>query len=104
MTTDPRNLGHFYQGKDESLSYQFSTTDWGGSPTGIACSAFDITNGAYTDVSSTVLSNLAYASGDDVVTKYVGSLTEGHTYRIETLFTTADGNTFDVFFTLECVK
>lgn len=61
--------------------------------------AWDVTNG-YQDVTATVLTGAASASGDVITTPLVGNLTAGHRYRIEVRFT-AEGNTFEPWFEVQ---
>jgi PKD repeat protein len=79
------------QGVDESIVYALDTTAWGGSPSSPAVTAEDMT-ASDADVTSTVLSGSASASGNIVTLPALGSLTAGHQYRIKIAFEIS-GNT-----------
>lgn len=84
------------QGIDETIAYKLTTTPWGSSPGSVAVKAYDISNGAYTDVTATVLSGSASASGDDITCPALTALTAGHEYRLEIKFT-CSGNVFEAY-------
>ena len=71
------------QGIDEQITYNLTTTPWGSSPTAVTVKAYDITDGAYADVTSTVLSGEASVSGDVITLPSLESLTAGKRYRVE---------------------
>jgi hypothetical protein len=91
------------QGEEESFAYGIETTNWGSAPSGMIVKAYDISDGGYTDVSSTVLSGSASIEGDIITLPVLSGLTAGKTYRIEIKFT-AGGNTFEPFLIVECRK
>ncbi len=78
------------QGVDEDIAYTLDASKWGSlSPAGLSVVAKDSTGG---DVSVTLLTGSASASGSIITTPLIGSGTEGATYRIEVLWTDS-GNT-----------
>lgn len=99
MTTREVKEGKQPQGVDESVAYTLTTTPWGSTPTSVAVTAYDITAGAHTDVSTTVLTGSASTVGDVITTPKVGGLTAGNVYRIEVKFTVS-GNTFEAYFVI----
>jgi len=92
------------QGKDESISYTLTTTPWGSSPSTISCLVFDITDGAYTDVTSTVMpTNSPSAVGDVITLSPLKLLTADHQYRVEVKFT-CSGNVFEPYCIIQAAK
>src|SRR3990172_1901961 len=85
------------QGLDESISYTLTTTPWGSSPTSISVTAWDITYGEMTNVSSTVLTGTPAAVGDVITLPVMAGLTENHAYRVEVKFTSG-GHIFEPYF------
>jgi len=88
------------QGVDEEIVYQLTTTPWGSSPGSVVVQVFDVTAGAYTDVSETVLSGDPSVSGDEISLPVLGSLTVGHVYRLEVRFT-CGSNVFEAWMRVE---
>ena len=85
------------QGVDEQISYSVTSTPWGSSPSSISCKVYDITDGAYTDVTSTVMpTNSPAAVGDVITLSPLKSLTAGKVYRVEVKFT-AGGNVYECY-------
>lgn len=90
------------QHPSERVSYSWSTTPWGGSPSSLACAAYDITNGANTLVTSTVFpTNNPSASGDDITLSLLRDMTVDHDYRIE-LSAMIGNNTLLFYFVVNC--
>lgn len=86
------------QGQDEIIAYSITTTPWGGTPANVVVKAYEIaSNGAYTDVTSTVLSGSASVVTDVITTPLVTSLTAGKLYRVEVKWTFG-GNTLECYF------
>lgn len=81
------------QGADEQLAYTVTTTPWGSSPSSPVVKLYTDTG---TDVSATLLSGSASATGDVITTPYVTGLTANTTYRLEVKFT-CSGNIFETF-------
>ena len=93
--------GKLYQGVDEQIVYSLTTTPWGSSPTSPSVKAYDASDG-YADVTATVLSGSASATGDIITLPKVGGLTLGHLYRIEVQFTIAGSATpFEAYVQIE---
>lgn len=92
-----------YQGADEKLTYTLTTTPWGGSPGSLVVKVYNITDGASTDVSSTVLVGSASASGDVITLPSLEALTAGLTYRVEIQWVSG-GNTFEAYVIVEAEK
>jgi len=93
--------GKLYQGVDEQIIYSLTTTPWGSSPSSVSVKAYDATND-YADVTATVLSGSASATGDVITLPKVGGLTLGHLYRIEVQFTvTGAGTPFEAYVQIE---
>lgn len=84
------------QGTDEQIAYQLTTTPWGGTPTSVAVTCYDITTGTRTDVSSTNLTGSATVAGDVITCPILKSLTAGSTYRLEIKFTSG-GNIWEAY-------
>lgn len=87
-------------GADERVAYKITTTPYGSNPTSIVVTAFDVSGGIRTDVSTTVLTGTAGAVGDVITLPFLHSLTPGKSYRVEILFT-AGGNDFDPYIEIE---
>ena len=89
------------QGEQESIVYELSTTPWGSSPGSVVVTAYEITEGAYTDVSATVLDpGGASVVGDKISLPALSSLTAGKLYRVEVKFT-CGSNTFECYVEIE---
>ncbi len=84
-----------YQGEDEEIAYNLTTTPWGSSPGSVVVKAYELDG---TDVSSTVLNGTASVAGDVITTPAVRSLTDGTVYRLEIKFTDGDGNIWEPYF------
>jgi len=89
------------QGEDEIISYYFSSTPWGSSPTSISAIVYDVTDAESTDdwdnVTSTVMPvNSPSAAGDVITLSPLKLLTDGHIYRVEVRFT-CGSNTFEPY-------
>jgi hypothetical protein len=88
------------QGADEIIAYQVTTTPWVSTPASPTVVAYDITDNARTDVSTTVLSGAASVSGDVITCPQLKSLTAGNVYRVEVKWTSG-GNTWECFFNVQ---
>lgn len=92
------------QGTDESIIYTLTTTPWGSSPGAITPKVYDITDSAYTDVTTTNMpTGSASASGDVITLPALTALTADHTYRIEVKFT-CGGSTFEAYATVNAKR
>lgn len=101
MITRQVKEGRLVQGVDEAIAYTITTTPWGSSPGTIVVAAYNITEGARTDVTSTVFpAGSASASGDIITLALLRSLTAGNLYRIEVKFT-CSSNIFEAFFEVQ---
>lgn len=79
------------QGEDEAISYYFSSTPWGTTPTSVSVKVFDVTDAEskadWDDVTATVMpTNTPTASGNTITLSKLRSLTDAHVYRIEVKF------------------
>ena len=89
------------QGVDEELPRTICTSPWQSTPLAASFVAKDITAG-YTDVSASVLSvSGSGISGNDITTPIIKGLIQGHTYRIETKFTTAGSRVWEFYFEIQ---
>jgi hypothetical protein len=75
------------QGIDEEIAYTLTTTSFGTAPSSAEVKAYDITENAYTDVTTTVLHGSVLIAGDVITLPTLKAITEGKTYRIEIKFT-----------------
>lgn len=90
-----RKIFEVPQGEDEEIVYQFTTTNWGSSPTSISAVAKTLPD--FTDVTSTVFpTNSPSANGDVISLSPLKLLTADTIYRIEVKFT-AGGNVFELY-------
>ena len=94
--------GRQYQGTDEIIAYNLTTTPWGSAPAGAAVKGYDVTAGAYTDVSATIISGAPVTVGD-VIQFIVKSLTLSHEYRVEVKFTSG-ASTFEPYVEIEAER
>lgn len=94
--------GTQYQGKDEEVAYNVTTTPWGSSPSGVTVMVLDETNNDK-DVTSSVTSGSTNVSGDVITLLTIKSLAAGHRYRVEVEFTTG-GNVLELHFIIEAQK
>jgi hypothetical protein len=86
------------QGVDERIAYTITTTNWGSTPTSVSVVVYDVTGGARTNVTATVMpTNAPGVVGDVITLSLLRALTADHTYRVEVQFT-ASGNLFECFF------
>ena len=94
--------GKQYQGVDEYIAYNITTTPWGSTPTSVAVKAFLMGNPGTkgTDVTATVLTGSASVTGDIITLPALSALTLGRVYRVEVKFT-CSGNIFEAFFWVE---
>ena len=81
--------GKLYQGIDEEVPYNITTTPWLSSPTGPTVVVYDEQDES--DVTSSVGAITATTSGDVITMSVLKSLTLGHSYRIEVKFTVGSG-------------
>ena len=86
------------QGEDEQIAYAITTTPWGSTPSSVTVVVKDETN-SFGVVTTSVTSGSAAVVGDVITTPIVKSLTAGHTYRVETKFTSGV-NVFECYFRL----
>ena len=92
------------QGADEEIVYTLTTTPYGSSPTSQSVTVYDITSGAYTDVTSTVMPvNSPSVSGDVITLSPLKLLTVGKSYRVEVKFT-CSGNVFEPYAVINCKR
>lgn len=90
------------QGRDEEKVYSLTTTPWGSSPTNVVITAYDA-SASFADVTSTVLSGSPSVSGDVITLPTLKSLTLGHWYRVEMMFT-AGGHVHETHLDVFCVR
>ena len=91
------------QSPQESVSYSITTTPWGSTPSSITLTVYDVTvPGVETDVTSDVVAGSNSALGDVITTQRIGSLTLGHDYRADVLFTDSNNNTHEANFKILC--
>jgi hypothetical protein len=84
------------QGQDEALVYTLNVSPWGSDPAGVQVKIYDITGGAYTDMSATMLTGAASVAGDDITLPELSGVAASHNYRLEVKFTIGD-NTFEAW-------
>lgn len=97
------NEGEQLQGEDERIAYTIDTTPWGGTPTGAAVVAKDVTN-SFAVVTATVLpSGSPSVNGNVITLPLLQSLTRGHIYRIEVAFTSG-GNNLESYFIVKAER
>ena len=92
--------GRLVQGAEEIIYYTLTTTAWGSSPSSITIKAYEVTGGAYTEVTSTVLSGSATVAEDTITLPRLQNLEMGKLYRVEVKFT-CNANVFECFFEVE---
>ena len=95
VAVSTRQIFDVFQGIDEEIVYQFTTTNWGTTPTSISAVAKD--NSDLSDVTSTVFPNNNPTSDGDVISlSPLKALSADKKYRIEVKFT-ANGNIFELY-------
>jgi hypothetical protein len=77
----------------ERVAYTINATIYGGSPTGVVVTLWEVTTAGNVDVSSTNLSGAATVDGNVITTPLVIDLVPGTNYLVEIKFT-AGGNTW----------
>ena len=88
-----------YQGEDEIIAYQLTTTPWVSTPAGPTVKIFSILHGVKTDTTVTNLSGAASVGGDIITTPLVTGLVAGTEYRLEIKWTSG-GNTWEAWTTI----
>lgn len=97
------NESPVYQGANEGFPYALTTTPWGSTPASLTNYLWDITDADNpVDVSSTLLSGAASASGDIFTTKKVSGLTLNHNYRLDMRFTDSASNVWEAYLLIKC--
>ena len=81
--------GRVKQGAGEDIVYTLTTTNWGSDPSSPAVTVYDVTTvpGTLTDVTTTVCTGSASATGDVITLPAIGSLTTGKNYLVHIAFT-----------------
>lgn len=90
------------QGADEEIPYQLTTTNWGSSPSSVSVTAYDMSD-SFAVVTDDILDGDPSISDDVITLPIVKSLTRGHKYRIEIMFTTG-GIILECYFELEGMR
>ena len=92
------------QGAEEIVTYTLTVPTTWGTPTGTpTVKAYSYIDQAYTDVTSTVIPTNAPTVASQVITlSPLKLLTVGVLYRVEVLFATSEGNTFEAFGWVQC--
>lgn len=90
------------QGRDESISYQLTTTPWGGTPSSVSVSVYDVTNGIYTALTVAQMNvvmpvNSPTVNGDVITLSPLRMLSVGVWYRVEVKFTSG-GDIWEPYF------
>lgn len=88
------------QGQDEELVYTLNVSPWGSPPTNVQVKIYDVTGGAYSDESATMLSGAASVSGDEITLPALSGVEAHHNYRLEVKFTIGS-NTFEAWCAIE---
>ena len=83
-----------YQGVNEEIVYNVTSTPWGSDPSGPTAV---LTDQDGEDVSGTMLSGSPSATGDIITTPIVKSLIAGELYRLAIKFTSG-GQVFECYF------
>jgi hypothetical protein len=98
MNAEVREIeqGLQYQGEDESVVYTLTTTSWGNDPGSPSAKIFTYIGGTYTDVTSTIMTGSASASGNVITLPAIASLVDGTMYRVEVQFILS-GSTFEAY-------
>ena len=73
----------YLMGADEKIPFNFDVSTWSTTPITPSVALYDITDGAYTDVTSTNLTGSATIADTTITTPYVYNLTAGKKYRLE---------------------
>lgn len=93
-----------YQGSDEEVAYNLTTTKWGSSPTSPTVKVYSVVGTTYTDVTATVMpSGSATVTGDVITLPVLKLLTADTLYRVEVKFTVS-GNVFEPYAMLRCKR
>lgn len=87
------------QGEDEKITYYFTSTPYGSSPSNASMVVKD-DNGD--DVTDDVTSGSMGGSGDVITLKQIEDLTAGIRYRVEIKFSAGGGAPFKPFFFIDC--
>ena len=94
------------QGADESIAYEITVpTSWGTAAlSSITNKLYEDPQGDNTDKSATMLSGSASSSGQVITTQSVTGLTSGKVYRLETKFTTSEGDTLECWLEIQATR
>ncbi|MEW6650576.1 MAG: hypothetical protein AB1453_10355 [Chloroflexota bacterium] len=92
------------QGANEEIFYRFSTTPWGGSPSGVSLRVLDVT-ADFSDVTSEVSTQgeTPTVEGDLISLPRVKNLKAGRVYRLLPRFM-AGGKTLEPIFIVFCTR
>ena len=82
-----------WQGEDEQVIYNLTTTPWGSSPTIVNVVVKDSSGN---DITTTVTSGNASVNGDVITLPVIQDLVDGEDYRVEIRFTVSD-NVFETW-------
>jgi hypothetical protein len=75
------------QGSREQKAYTIDVTPVGDTPVSVSWKIWDVSNGDYTDTTSTNMSGSAATTGNLLTSPAVVSLSVGHRYRVAVLYT-----------------
>ncbi len=91
------------QGPTEAIAYSLTVPSGRATLTSLVNTVYDITDADnITDVTSSVTTGSASASGSVYTTKKIRLLTAGNTYRVDCQYTDTSGNVFCPYFRIEC--
>lgn len=91
------------QSPDEAISYSITTTPWGSTPTDVALVVWDVTDdNAPSNVTDSTTAGSNSVASDVITTKRITTLTVGHKYRVDVLFTDSGSNVHECFFIVYC--
>lgn len=86
------------QGEDEKVTYDFTSTPWGSSPSN---ASMVVKDGDGTDVTDDVTSGDMGIVDDVITLKPINALTAGVRYRVEVQFTAGGGAPFEMHFFID---
>lgn len=93
-----RKGAKFKQGEDELVHYQLELEPVPSTPG--AVTVWDETTGTPEDVTVTVVTGTGTVEGGVLITPGIWKLVDGHTYRVECMYTDGRGNHLEPWFTI----
>lgn len=96
----------FEQGVDETIAYKITVpTSWGTATlSSLSSKLYQDPDGVNTDVTATKMTGTTTASGQVITTPAISGLADGEVYRLETKFTSSEGDILECYAIIMCKR